>query len=460
MPVLLLVSVGAVRAQTPPQPLTLPEFLARVQATYPKLAAADAERRTAPAKLLEKQGAFDPVLVGDHTFTRFNDTGSPGKVKSFTATDASVEFLTPSGAKIVAGAQLNRGDVKSPLSVTGVDGEYFLGIKLPLLRGLGINPKSAALQQARLGIALADSTYQSLRLEVLVAAGSAYWDWVAVVQRVDVAAALLELARVRAQAVRDRAQAGDLPLIDVVEAEQEVQRRIEGLEKARRDLQKETNKLSLYLWDEGGVAAPPPPPGAAPPAVEPGGVLEELEVTRLQAQALQQRPELRILAAAGEVTRVDLRLARNLRLPDLNLSVQPGFDTGAEGAGPTLKAGISLGLPLRQRTARGLEGQAERKLEKIALDLQFERQRVQVQVQDAANAVNQAYRRYVAAREELRLAQRLEQGERDRFNLGDSTLFLVNQRERSTAEAANRVISIRAEYEQALVLFRAVTVQL
>jgi outer membrane protein TolC len=125
-----------------------------------------------------------------------------------------------------------------------------------------------------------------------------------------------------------------------------------------------------------------------------------------------------------------------------------------------MKAGISLGLPLRQRTAVGRIQEAELKLEKLSLDLQLERQRVLTEVDDSVSAVRQTYQRYVAAMQELELARRLEQGERERFSLGDSTLFLVNQRERATAEAAVKVIALRAEYEQSLALFRAVTTQL
>jgi hypothetical protein len=37
--------------------------------------------------------------------------------------------------------------------------------------------------------------------------------------------------------------------------------------------------------------------------------------------------------------------------------------------------------------------------------------------------------------------------------------FLVNQRERATAEARIKLIEIQAEYEQAVAAFRAATVQ-
>lgn len=474
---LLLISVTGVPAfaaepgSTPPQPaaiqnveaqssLLLEEFLQRVEASYPKLIGAEAERRLAEAKRLEKAGAFDPVFTSGADFLRFNDTEKLGTAKSFFATDAAVEILLPQGTKLVAGARLTDGNVKSPLTPTGRSGEYFLGFKIPLARGAGINPKLAALRQARQGIPLADALFAEFRLEVLFQAASSYWDWAAAVQRREVARRILELARVRAQAVRDRAEAGDLPLIDSVEAGQEVQRREEQLQKAERDVQKESLKLSLYLWEPNETPAVAPPPSSAPPVPAPADVIDEAEAQVAREEAVRQRPELRALSAAREITETDLRLARNLRLPEVDVSLVPGFDTGAGGVGSTIKAGVSIGLPLRQRTADGRVKQARLKLQKIEADTRLERQRIQVQVDDTISAVNQSLRRYEAASQELALAQRLEQAERDRFDLGDSTLFLVNQRERATAEAAVKTISISAEYQQALAAFRAVTARL
>ncbi|MGV3721187.1 MAG: TolC family protein [Actinomycetota bacterium] len=439
--------------------LGIEEFLRQVEASYPKLVGAEAERRLAEAKRLEKSGAFDPVFTTGADYLRFNSTDKLGYAKSYFATDAAVELLLPQGTKIIAGGRFTDGDVKSPLSPTGRSGEYFFGFKIPLARGAGINAKLAALRQARFGIPLADALYAELRLEVLFQASSSYWDWAAAVQRREVARNILNLARTRAGAVKERAEAGDLPLIDIVEADQEVLRREEQLQKAERDVQKEALKLSLYLWEPAGAAAAPSA-AAAPAVPRPSRVISAEETLSAREEAVKLRPELRALKAAREISETELRLARNLRLPEVDLSVLPGYDVGPGGVGPTIKAGVALGLPLRQRTADGLADQARLKLQKIEAETQLERQRIQVQVEDAVSAANQAYRRYEAAARELELAQRLEQAERDRFALGDSTLFLVNQRERATAEAAIKAISISAEHQQALAAFRAVTARL
>ena len=60
----------------------------------------------------------------------------------------------------------------------------------------------------------------------------------------------------------------------------------------------------------------------------------------------------------------------------------------------------------------------------------------------------------------MKLAKKLEEGEREKFRLGDSTLFLVNSRERSSAEAQMKLIDLKVKYHKAVLIYKAVTAQL
>lgn len=444
--------------------LTLDEVLNLVELYHPKLRGAEISRQIAAGKRLEKQGAFDPVIFTDFDYLRFNSEFDPKSLRGKPATsrllDGGVEFLTRSGVKIAAGTRYNFGKIKAPYSPTGNGGEYFVELKVPLLRGRGINEKSAAERQATLGEPLANTEYELTRLDLLYKAAESYWDWVAARRRLDVTRDMLGLAQFRAAAVKDRVVAGDLPPIDGVEADLELRRREAGVAKADRDLQKAAFKLSLFLWAPNGLPAPIPGPSSAPtltpPPVAYGNEISESG----RRMALDRRPELKALAINGEITRVDLDLARNQRRPALDLAFSPGRDTGYGAIGNTLKAGIGFSLPLRQRTAEGRITQANLKLQKIELDLAVERQRITTQVLDTISAIENAVARHRAAQAEVDLAIQMEEGERTRFNLGDSTLFLVNQRERATAEARIKLIEIEAEYQQAVAAYRAATVQL
>jgi len=437
------------------RPLTLDQVLNQIEAYHPKLRGAQAEREVAAAKRLEKQGAFDPVVNFGTGVIRYNSTSKPGSALSTRTNDVELEYLTRSGVKLIAGSRFNYGTVKSPLSSTGETGEYYLGVKVPLMRNFRINEKSAAERQALLGEPLADEQVKLTRLDLQLKAALSYWDWVAAKQKLDVAKNLLELSKIRAAAVKDRVTAGDLPPIDTIEADQEVQRRQGGLTKAERDLQKAAFKLSLYLWETNGQPAPAPSASAVPTNLARPNLFADNDVIEAQRLAIERRPELKLITINQDISRVDLALGQNQRRPAVDLGFSPGRDTGFGGIGTTLKAELSISLPLRQRTADGKIQAAQAKLQKLDLDLLNQRQSIIIEVNDAFNAINTTYDRFVAAENEVQLARQLEVGERTRFNLGDSTLFLVNQRERATAEAETKLIEVRAEYEQAVAAFRA-----
>jgi outer membrane protein len=441
-------------------PLLLDVFLKQVEIYHPKVAGAEAQRKMSRAKRLEKQGAFDPSLSFSSDYMRYNDTSKRGNLKQGVDNEVTLDYLTRSGIKVSPGYRYNRGDVKSPGNASGDAGEYFLSLKIPLLRGLNINEKSAAERQALIGEPLADADFFFNRLELLLKAANAYWDWVGNQRKMQVAKNILDLAVVRYDAVKQRAKKGDLPLIDAVEAEQEVQRRQAGWVKAQRDFQKSNFKLSLFLWDAQGNPQILPKETQVPLST-PEPVFYDAEMTEKATEnAFQVRPELKIVNFEKRIAKIDFDLAQNQRLPALNLEVAPGLDTGGFSVGPTLKAGIGLTIPLRQRLADGKSQAAKLKIQKLGFDEKLFKQQIDIEVQDAVSAINTALERYQATQKEVALAQQMEQGERIRFNLGDSTIFLVNQRERATAEAQSRMIEVYAEYFQSVAQFKAVTGQL
>lgn len=435
-------------------------FLNQVDKNYPKLQGADAERRISSAKLLEKSGAFDPVLSSVNEYLRVQDTFLPGKPKDAVHNESRVDLLTRSGIKVFTGMRLNPNDTKTPFVPTGKSGEYFAGVSVPLFRGLKINEKTAAEQQAKLGEPIALQLYGLTRLEVLLKASAVYWDWVGARASVDISRNLLNIAEARVEQIKTRVNSGDLPALDITESEQEIQRRQAALVKSERDLQKYSLLLSVFLWDDNG--SPRSVPGSSDvPGLQPDPrKLTEGEWMEGRRLAQEKRPELKRIALEREQAKVEIRLAQNMILPAVDAYLTQGADTGPQGIGAIVRGGIAVSAPLRQRTARGQLEAAQLKLQKLALDEKTERLRIQAEVDDSVSAINTSYERWIATELEVQKAKKVEEGERLRFGAGDSTLFLVNQRERASAEAQMRLAEVHVDYLQSLAAFRAVTCNL
>ncbi|CAN5563600.1 TolC family protein [soil metagenome] len=442
------------------QSLSFESFIQNVDRYYPKLLGADAERKIAGAKRLEKAGAFDPVFSSINEYLRIQDIINPGTAKQAVHNESRVDLLTRSGIKVFTQFRLNPNDTKTPFIPSGRAGEYSAGFSVPLMRGLRINEKAAAEQYAKLGEPLAAQVFGGTRLEILLKAAATYFDWVGAKARVDIANDLLKLAQTRVEQVKHRVQAGDSPALDVAESEQEIQRRQATLVKTQREFQKAALLLSVFFWDENGNPRDLPTLAEVPLLAPEPTQLTESAWFDGRKQAGERRPELKKIEIEKQQVKVELQLAKNMILPAVDAYFAQGADTGLQGIGSVVRGGMTISAPLRQRSARGQLEAAQLKLRKLTLDEKTERLRIQAEVDDTVSAVNTSFERFEATVVEVIKAKEVEEGERLRFAAGDSTLFLVNQRERTTAEAKMRKVEAQVDYLQALAAFKAVTCKL
>jgi len=176
-----------------------------------------------------------------------------------------------------------------------------------------------------------------------------------------------------------------------------------------------------------------------------------------------RRPELLSVQAKRAQQEVALRLARNQRLASLDFfgeTWQGTEDGPTSRQGQHAQFGVTFSLPFQRRQAIGKARQVEAKLTTLQLEWQWVADQISADVQDAISAVDAARGSLVLLQQEVAVAMELEGLERDRFQLGDSTQFLVNLRELAAADARLREARARADYQKALVSLEASTGQL
>ncbi len=443
-------------ASANPGLLQLGDVLSQVEITHPKLRGAKLSQQIAAAKVQEKLGAFDTQLGVGTAYQRYNSSSSPGKPLDYVSNGIVLARTDPSGIKWEGGWLNTQGFPKSPASSTGDVGEFFVQAKVPFLRGAGINEKIVAVDQADLMEKRVLEDNRVLRLLTLLDAGAAFLQWNVSVMQWRILQENELLAVERARQVGVRIEAGDLPTIDQVEADNEVAKRRETLLKAARIVQKSALKLALYLWNTSGEPQDVPSPEQAPQVLPAVQRLEGDEIYAMQLEALAHRPEVLQLKLEKSIVELDRDLAENDRLPQLDLTLRPGYDAGGNGIGFTIKAGLDLVIPLGTRGPDGRHLAAQLKLEKLDIDQVEMLRRILIQVQDAASEAEGAAQRLEQATILYAQSKRLEEAERLKFRLGDSTLFFVNARERATLEAALKILELRHEHAQALLLLQAV----
>lgn len=434
--------------------LRLEEVRYSVSRFYPLLAAAVQQRDFAAGEQLSTRGAYDVQLKAE------NMTGALGFYQTNRAALKAEQYTLP-GGKVWSGYRIGRGSFE-PWYLerqTNEGGEFKIGYQQSLLQGLSIDKRRAAMRKADLSLAAAEPSIDKQRIYFLKYAALDYWKWVAAGHWYIVNRDLLHLAEERVEGIENRIRRGSLPEIESVDNRRLVVSRQTKLIDADRKFQQAAVELSLYLRND--LGAPLMPTADRLPSFPPPVAPDENRFEADVDLALAYRPEPRYLRLQREKAAVELRYARNLTLPQLDAVVDGSKDVGAPTSskndkGPfQLEAGLVFDVPAQRRFASGQIRAAEAVLAQIRAEEQFAVDRVRADVQFAFAGLKTAFEEYAYAVENVELAQRMEDAELSKFNLGNSNILLVNIREQATADARILMIDALAEYHLAEAEYRA-----
>ena len=437
----------------PPIPLSVEEIHAWIDRTHPLLRGAGTEKVMARGKMLKALGAFEPTLINDTELERFIKSSDPGKgTQTVGFNDTLVEARHPWGFRYSAGMRQAIGDATIPDLSFGNNQQVLLGGFFPLLKGLMVNPESAELQRSELANPRAEVQISQTRQDLFLAAATQFWDWVTAVKLAEVQRRAVGVAEDRFRQVEGRAKAGAVAPLDVVEANQEVQRRREVAIAVQRLVEQEQLKLSMFLWDNNAPVTPPLDRAPDFPAHMLVPAPDTIQAHKLQAKV--DRPEIKEIGIEAKLNNIDLELAKNNLLPSLDAEAAPARAPEKFVLGLGYRFGLELKIPILQRKSRGEILEAQGKADRFVLMQQFREQQVLVDVDNALSAIERAKERVAAAAESLRLAKTLEEGERFRFSLGATSVLFVNLRERNSVDSESQVIRAKADYQKAQALYQ------
>ncbi len=437
----------------PPIPLSVDEIHAWIDRAHPLLIGAGTEKTMARGKMLKALGAFEPSLVNDTELERFISSSNPNAgTQTAGFNDTFFEARHPWGFRYSAGVRQAIGDAKIPDLSFGGNRQVLLGALFPLLRGFMMNPENAELQRSELADPRAEVQISQTRQDLFLAAATQFWDWVTAVKLAEVQRRAVGIAEDRLKQVEGRAKAGAIAPLDVVEANQEVQRRREVAIAVQRLVEQEQLRLSMFLWNNNAPVAPPLEQAPDFPLHMLMPAPETIQAHKLQAKV--DRPEIKEIGIEAQLNNIDLELAKNNLLPSLDVEAAPARTPEKFVLGLGYRFGLELKVPIFQRRSRGEVLEAQGKADRFVLTQLFREQQVLVDVDNALSAIERARERVVAAAESLRLAKTLEEGERFRFGLGATSVLFVNLRERNSVDSESQVIRAKADYQKARALYQ------
>ncbi len=428
-----------------------------IMANHPLVRQANLLPESARQELLQARGFFDPKLSSGFGRKEFGEPGKPG---SLYYNNWANELKVPvwlGGADFKLTYDRFTGARVNPELRTPDSGLLGVGVSIPIGQGLLIDSRRATLRQAQLLPSLAEADRVKEINKIWLNAAKEYWNWYLAQRQVDLLREGFQLADLRARAVKQRVVIGDAAAIDSVEATITVQDRQVQLEQSLVNLQNARLILSTYLWNEAGQ--PVELPDLAVPQVAQDGLVDESLFQLLGQRAAESHPELVSLDLKIRQQRIEEQFRRSLLQPQFSVSGQ--LLSQANMTTPEMrdvygfglnnyKVGVDFALPLFLRKERGKLRQVQIKTQQLQWD------RTQTG-RDVQNGVNTAYNEIKALNRQLALQQqavqnqlRLLQAEQQRFDLGESSLFLVNTRETKLIDMQIKLEELKSKYQKAV----------
>lgn len=433
--------------------LSLADALAEAVANNLGVVLAKGTLRVAEVGRKLGRGQFEPSLTG--SYTHFDSLTPPSTAQEGTSGD-NLSFKSDAwrvglSQRIRTGTTLSLDFSNSRASSalgTAVDPLlYRAGLEVratqSLLRGfsLDLDVPSATILRAELA---SDQAVMEMRRRMIVTVQNtemAYWRLVEVLKNYQVETASVQRAREQLDLTRRQIASGLLAPASMIEAESALASRELALVHAEAAIQEATDVLRRVLGRPVRATSMPILP-TAPPSFE-SQRLSEAEVIKI---AKVKRPEVASMQLASDQAHLELRIADNERLPQLDVSVGYGLVGQDDVYGGTLdrlvsndsrswSVGLNFSWTPLGRAARARQEIAELRRMNSRTRLRDTLAELELEVRRAVRELDTSERALRAAARFRDLSARSLETEQRKFVSGTSSNFLVTQRQDALRQA-------------------------
>jgi outer membrane protein TolC len=426
--------------------LTYNEFLGYVKKYHPLVKQANLNISEAQAQLMQARGAFDPKIEVDFDKKNFKDKDY------YSLFNGSFKIPTWYGIELKAAFDNNEGMYVNPENLTPANGLTSVGIAIPVGQGLFINQRMADIRKAKLAQVLNTAERDLQALEIIHEASIRYFEWKRNYEEVKLYENYLKNAELRFVGVKKLIELGDKPAIDSIEAGITVKNRKLNLEDSNLKLIKARLALSNYLWTIDNI-----PLEIDESLIPDGNLKNTIEATLtqngLQSFQIENHPKIKAWNTKIDILEIERKLKANSLLPKLDVSYnylsEPNYFSNFRFE--DYKIGLNFSMPLFLRKERASLKLAQLKIDDSKYSIQFESLQLQ-------NKVKAQEKEIASLKKQLELANglvndfdKMLKAEDRLFEIGESSLFVINTRENALVSAQINTISAENKLYNALI---------
>lgn len=419
-------------------------FINQVKLYHPIASQANLLVEKATADLLSAKGAFDPSLQMNASRKTFDGSDY------YHYNNPELVLPTPVGVNIKTGIENNSGNYVNPEVSLG--GASYLGVEIPLARGLLLNKRRAVLMQAKIFKNQSEQEKLIILNDLLFEAYSRYWEWAGAYRLYNIYSDYVAAANRRLRLVRISFNNGDRAMADTLEAYTQLQNYQLQQSEALLRFNNASLELSNYFWEPGEESLSLPLQ-VLPDSLE--FVTDQVppSINELTEQAMRQNPLLKSYEFKLNSLQVERKLKARELLPVFNIKANllnkdyfalKGLDAAL--LQNNYKWGFEFKLPLFLRESRGAYRLAKLKIKETDLQLSYTRRKIENKLQSYFMENNLLEKQLQTTESIYANYSSLLRNEELKFNQGESSLFLVNSREIKVLELLQKQVELRIKY--------------
>jgi outer membrane protein len=474
--------------------LTLKEFLELVLRNSTDINITRLDVYTAADQIQFAHAVFDPLVSLGFNASRsvspqFSQIGGASTLSSLNQNSfANFQEMLPTGQTGSVGFTAARNSTNSAFNIfnPSLSGNLNFTFLQPLLQNRNGIQFKAPLEIARTQLTITSRQSEARIADLVANAAGQYWDAIRARDNIKVLQETLALAQKSYDRDKQALDLGALASLDIYQSETQVAERKRDLVQAQytyrsaldglrrlmgADLSPDLRAIEISLGDD---------PAALPSRV---GILPYEEAL---AAALRARPEVDAAHRRVSIDDLNARVARNLMLPRLDLTLQgsgvglagnqvpvtgplgittPGVSGGLGNTlgqvfgfnSPTYGAGVQLTLPFKSTAARAQLSDALVSKTRDQYNERLIQQQIIQDVRLTLNSIDLANATIEAATLARDLAKKNVEAEQQKYELGTITAFEVLDSQTRLSTSESSLLNAFVGYQQAFVSYQRAT---
>lgn len=426
--------------------MTYTDYIEAVKAHHPVIKQADLLEEDSKFRKMYAQGFFDPKVEVDLDLKSFDDKNYYQEVL------AGVKLPLKFGPDLILEYENNQGDFLNPRNEVPDNGLLAGGISVPLGRGLFFDDRRKAIEESALFQSLNKVDQKILVNNIIFNASMSFANALYYLELQEVFSEAVALSEERLLGLKANFESGDGPAVDTLEAYINVISRKGDLAESKMMFNQSLNYLASFLWDENGQAIAFDK-RVRPSALDLESMQSELIGISTQLEVIiASHPELLQYQIKKDFMDLEIRTNNEELKPVLNLKYMPIIDI----ANPNqikvddFKIGFEAGYNIRNRKAKAKLRLSEIKKENINYDMLNKQMLLEVKLRNKID--NQSF--YL---EQMALQTTAGEGsrtllelEKTKFQIGESSVFLLNSRELKYLENRKKIVELKNKLLQNL----------